>query len=56
MSSNFNKSITKQNFANADGGLAPVSAHAEHSAQPPSMLAEFFRNTCLHSNLKTFIS
>ena len=29
--------------------LAPVSAHAGHSAQPPSTLAEIFRHACLQS-------
>ena len=36
------------------GGLAPVSAHAQHSARPPmDVSGNFLRRTCLHSNLKT---
>ena len=34
------------------GVLAPGSAHARPSAQPPLTLAEIFRRTCLQSNLQ----
>ena len=35
------------------GVLAPVSALAGHSAQPPIALAEIFRHACLQSCLQT---
>ena len=36
------------------GVLAPGSAHARPSAQPPSTLAEIFRHACLQSGIQTF--
>ena len=39
--------------ANADGGLAPVSAQRDTPLSPPSTSAEIFWHTCLHSNLQT---
>jgi hypothetical protein len=35
------------------GVLAPGSAHARPSDQPPSTLVEIFRHTCLQSHLQT---
>ena len=55
-SSNFWRLVNKiRKFPLVPSGvLAPGSAHARPSAQPPSTIAEIFRRTCLQSNLQNF--